>query len=87
MVSKVQRLNKSNKQRMQSSYCFFIKIQKKKIESIIASFIRIDVNKNEPSNTQERVICFRGQQENCIQACREVLRIMHEDAKNKNKTR
>jgi hypothetical protein len=41
---------------------------------------RVDVNKNESSNTQERVIVIRGQQENCIQACREVLRIMYEDA-------
>ncbi|CAF3385033.1 unnamed protein product [Rotaria sp. Silwood1] len=47
---------------------------------------KIDVNKNEPSNIQERVIAFRGQQENCIQACREILRIMYEDANNKNKT-
>jgi hypothetical protein len=48
---------------------------------------RVDVNKNESSNTQERVIVIRGQQENCIQACREVLRIMYEDAKIKNKTK
>ncbi|UJR35485.1 hypothetical protein I4U23_028240 [Adineta vaga] len=47
---------------------------------------KVDVNKNESTNTQERVIVIRGQQENCIQACREVLRIMYEDAKNKNKT-
>ncbi|CAF4054425.1 unnamed protein product, partial [Rotaria sp. Silwood2] len=47
---------------------------------------KIDVNKNEPSNIQERVIAFRGQQENCTQACREVLRIMYEDAKTKTKT-
>ncbi len=43
------------------------------------------MNKNEATNTQERVIVIRGQQENCIQACREVLRIMHEDAQHKNK--
>lgn len=48
---------------------------------------RVDVNKNEPSNIQERVIEFRGQQDNCIQACREVLHIVYEDAKNKNKTK
>ena len=48
---------------------------------------RVDVNKNEPTNTQERVIVIRGQQENCIQACREVLRIMYEDAQNKNKAK
>ncbi|CAF1600408.1 unnamed protein product [Rotaria magnacalcarata] len=47
---------------------------------------KIDVNKNEASNNQERIIIIRGQQENCIQACREILRIMYEDAKNKNKT-
>ncbi|CAF0864069.1 unnamed protein product [Adineta ricciae] len=46
---------------------------------------KVDVNKNESTNTQERVIVIRGQQENCIQACREVLRIMYEDAQNKNK--
>jgi hypothetical protein len=49
-------------------------------------FCRVDVNKNESSNTPERVIVIRGEQENCIQACREVLRIMYEDAQNKNKT-
>ncbi len=48
---------------------------------------RVDVNKNESFNTQERVISIRGHQENCIQACREVLRIMYEDAQNKNKTK
>ncbi|CAF4657594.1 unnamed protein product [Rotaria socialis] len=48
---------------------------------------KIDVNKNEASNIQERVIAFRGQQENCVQACREVLGIMHEDATSKNKTK
>ncbi|CAF1121741.1 unnamed protein product [Adineta steineri] len=46
---------------------------------------KVDVSKNESTNTQERVIVIRGQQENCIQACREVLRIMYEDAQNKNK--
>lgn len=48
---------------------------------------RIDVNKNDASNTQERVISIRGQPENCIKACRDVLRIMYEDAQNKNKTK
>ncbi|CAF4594400.1 unnamed protein product [Rotaria sp. Silwood2] len=50
-----------------------------------AAHAKIDVNKNESSNSQERMIIIRGQQENCIQACREILRIMYEDAKNKNK--
>lgn len=45
------------------------------------------MNKNEPLNTQERVISIRGHQENCIQACREVFRIMYEDAQVKNKTK
>ena len=45
------------------------------------------MNKNESTNTQERIIVIRGQQENCIQACQEVLRIMYEDAKNKNKSK
>jgi hypothetical protein len=48
---------------------------------------RVDVNKNESTNSQERMIIIRGQQENCIQACREILRIMYEDAKNKNKAK
>ncbi len=43
------------------------------------------MNKNESINSQERMIVIHGQQENCIQACREILRIMYEDAKNKNK--
>ncbi|CAF1161516.1 unnamed protein product [Adineta ricciae] len=47
---------------------------------------KVDVNKSESSNSQERMIVIRGQQENCIQACREVYRIMYEDSKNKNKT-
>ncbi|CAF4547620.1 unnamed protein product [Rotaria sp. Silwood1] len=51
-----------------------------------AARAKIDVNKNESSNSQERMIIIRGQQENCIQACREILRIMYEDAKNKNKS-
>jgi hypothetical protein len=33
------------------------------------------------------MIVIHGQQENCIQACREILRIMYEDAKNKNKSK
>ena len=45
------------------------------------------MNKSESSNSQERMIVIRGQQENCIQACREVYRIMYEDSKNKNKTK
>ena len=53
--------------------------------SVLSS--RVDVNKNESSNSQERVIVIRGQQENCSQACREVLRIMYEDAQNKNKAK
>lgn len=48
---------------------------------------RVDVNKTESSHSQERIIVIHGQQENCIQACREILRIMCEDAKNKNKTK
>jgi len=53
--------------------------------SIIYLSFRVDVNKNESTNSQERMIVIHGQQENCIQACREILRIMYEDAKNKNK--
>lgn len=45
------------------------------------------MNKSEPSNAQERVISVRGQQENCIQASGEILRIMYEDARSKNKTK
>ncbi|UJR10444.1 hypothetical protein I4U23_014648 [Adineta vaga] len=47
---------------------------------------KVDVNKSESINSQERMIVIRGQQENCIQACREIYQIMYEDAKNKNKT-
>ncbi len=54
---------------------------------LILSSCRVDVNKNEATNNQERMIIIRGQQENCIQACREIFRIMHEDSKNKNKTK
>lgn len=50
-------------------------------------FCRVDVNKNEPSNNQERVIIIRGQPENCSQACREILRIMYQDAQSKNKSK
>ena len=49
-------------------------------------FSRVDVNRSESANSQERVIVIRGQLENCTQACREILRIMYEDAKTKNKT-
>jgi len=47
---------------------------------------KVDVNKNESTNSQERMIVIHGQQENCIQACREILRIIYDDAKNKNKS-
>lgn len=45
------------------------------------------MNKNESTNSQERMIVIHGQQENCIQACREILRIIYDDAKNKNKSK
>lgn len=48
---------------------------------------RVDVNKNESSNSQERMIIIRGPLENCVLACREIYRIMYDDAKNKNKTK
>lgn len=47
---------------------------------------RVDVNRSESASSQERIIVIRGQAENCTQACREILRIMYEDAKTKNKT-
>ena len=51
------------------------------------SFSRIDVNKNESSNGQERMIVIRGETDNCIKACHEILRIMHDDTKMKNRTK
>jgi len=45
------------------------------------------VDKVESSNSPERVVSIRGLQENCIHACREILRIMYEDAQNKNKSK
>jgi len=47
---------------------------------------KVDVDKVESSNSPERVVSIRGLQENCIHACREILRIMYEDAQNKNKS-
>lgn len=45
------------------------------------------MNKTDSANVQERVISIRGQADSCIKACREILRIMYEDAQNKNKTK
>lgn len=36
---------------------------------------------------QEKVITIRGQPENCINACREILKVMKADAENKGKPR
>jgi predicted RNA-binding protein YlqC (UPF0109 family) len=47
---------------------------------------RVDVNKSASSISHERVIVIRGQPENCMQACREILNIMYTDAQTKNKT-
>lgn len=47
---------------------------------------KIDVNKNGSGISHERVIVIRGQPDSCIQACREILKIMNTDAKSKNKT-
>jgi hypothetical protein len=37
------------------------------------------------SALQEKVITVRGQPENCINACREILKVMKTDAENKGK--
>lgn len=47
---------------------------------------RVDINKSTSSLDKERVIVIQGQMDNCVQACREILRIMYADAKAKNKT-
>lgn len=44
------------------------------------------MNKNGSAISHERVIVIRGQPDNCIQACREIMKIMNADAKSKNKT-
>jgi hypothetical protein len=36
---------------------------------------------------QEKVITIRGQPENCINACREILKVMKADAESKGKPR
>ena len=36
---------------------------------------------------QEKVITIRGQPDNCINACREILKVMKTDADNKGKPR
>lgn len=43
------------------------------------------MNKNGSAINHERMIVIRGQPENCVQACREILKIMSADAKSKNK--
>ena len=50
------------------------------------SLSRIDVNKGAASTSSERLMVIRGQPENCLQACREILLIMSTDARNKNKS-
>lgn len=47
---------------------------------------KVDINKSTSSLDKERVIVIQGQMDNCVQACREILRIMYADAKAKNKT-
>lgn len=51
---------------------------------------RVDVYRGDPvapSNgmLQEKIITIRGQPENCINACREILKVMKTDAENKSK--
>jgi predicted RNA-binding protein YlqC (UPF0109 family) len=46
----------------------------------------VDVNKNVSSINHERGIIIRGQRENCVKACREILQIMYTDGKTKNRT-
>lgn len=50
---------------------------------------KVDVYRGDPlgptSVMQEKVITIRGQPENCINACREILKVMKADAENKSK--
>lgn len=50
---------------------------------------KVDVYRGDPmapSNAlQEKVITIRGQPENCINACREILKVMRQDAESKGK--
>ncbi|CAF0820324.1 unnamed protein product [Didymodactylos carnosus] len=51
---------------------------------------KVDVNKTESASnsthSQERVIIIRGQQDNCVEACHEILKIMYDDAQIKNRS-
>ncbi|CAF0725404.1 unnamed protein product [Didymodactylos carnosus] len=51
---------------------------------------KVDVNKTESNSNstpnQERVIIIRGQQDHCVQACYEILKIMYDDAQIKNRS-
>jgi hypothetical protein len=40
-----------------------------------------------PTAQQEKVITIRGQPENCINACREIMKVMKADAESKGKPR
>ncbi len=50
---------------------------------------KVDVYRGDPmapaNAMQEKVITIRGQPENCINACREILKVMRADAESKNK--
>jgi hypothetical protein len=52
---------------------------------------RVDVYRGDPmaptTALQEKVITIRGQPENCINACREILKVMKADAESKGKPR
>jgi hypothetical protein len=53
--------------------------------------IRVDVFRGDPltptNALQEKVITIRGQPENCINACKEILKVMKADAESKGKPR
>jgi len=52
---------------------------------------KVDVYRGDPmapsTALQEKVITIRGQPENCINACREILKVMKVDAESKGKPR
>lgn len=56
----------------------------------ILFFRRVDVYRGEmmtPSNAlQEKVITIRGQPDNCVNACREILKVMKADSESKGKS-
>jgi hypothetical protein len=49
--------------------------------------LRLDVYRGDPIGQQEKQITIWGLPENCINACREILKVMKSDAISKEKPR